>query len=277
MIEKKSENLIFNGQQFFYSHHSDTLNCDMEFSIYLPPQSKNKKCPVLYWLSGLTCTAENFTTKSGFQRYAAEHGVIVVAPDTSPRGEQVKDIKDEWDIGCGAGFYVNATTNEWNQHFKMYDYITKELPTLIKENFSCSDKASISGHSMGGHGALICSLKNPEMYQATSAFSPIVNPVNCPWGQKAFKTYLGEDNESWSAWDSVELIKQGHQVKHLFVDQGLADNFLDNQIKTDALKQACESKQINLDLKYREGYDHSYYYISSFIGEHIKWHAQFLD
>lgn len=277
MIEKKSTNLIFNGEQHFYSHQSSSLNCEMTFSAYIPPQAKTQKCPVLYWLSGLTCTADNFTTKSGFQRYASEHGIIVIAPDTSPRGDQVKDIKDEWDIACGAGFYLNATMEGWKDHYQMYTYVTDELPKLVKENFNCNDKASISGHSMGGHGALICTLKNPEMYQSTSAFSPIVNPVNCPWGTKAFTTYLGEDTQNWGQWDSVELIKQGNSINNLLVEQGLADNFLENQLKTESLRIACEDNGIDLNLNYREGYDHSYYFISTFISEHIKWHAQFLN
>ncbi|WP_420792848.1 S-formylglutathione hydrolase [Lentisphaera profundi] len=276
-MEKKSENLIFNGQQLFYSHQSSALNCEMTFSIFIPPQAKEKKCPVLYWLSGLTCTADNFTSKSGFQRYAAEHGIIVVAPDTSPRGESVKDIKDAWDIGCGAGFYLNATSEGWKDHYQMYDYVVKELPGIIKTNFPCNDKASVSGHSMGGHGALICALKNPQQYQSVSAFAPIVHPLDCPWGTKAFTTYLGDDQTQWSEWDAVELIKQGNKVDHILVEQGLADNFLEDQLKTDSLKTVCAENKLNLILNDREGYDHSYYFISSFIGEHIKWHAQFLN
>ncbi|OOR89400.1 S-formylglutathione hydrolase [Moraxella caviae] len=263
----------FVGTQSVWEHFSHSLNCQMKFAIYLPKQAGNQKLPVLYWLSGLTCSEQNFITKSGFQRYAAELGVIVVAPDTSPRGADVPN-DDAYDLGQGAGFYLNATQEPWAKHFKMYDYIVDELPDLINAHFPTNGKQAISGHSMGGHGALTIGLKNPDRYASVSAFSPIVAPSQVPWGQKAFLAYLGENAQDWQIYDSVELIKQGKKLPHILVDQGLADQFLNEQLKLNLLEQVCETHGQNAQIRYHEGYDHSYYFIASFIGEHLAYHAK---
>ena len=241
--------------------------------------------PVLYWLSGLTCTDENFVTKAGAQRYAAEQGIALVMPDTSPRGEGVADDeKAAWDFGLGAGFYVDATEEPWKKNYQMYRYITQELPQLIKEHFPVSEKASISGHSMGGHGALTIALKNPDNYQSVSAFSPIVSPLHCPWGQKALGQYLGSDQTAWQAYDTCALIEQlstapAKDAKRfeLMIDQGLDDNFLKEQLKPELLEAICEAKQYPLTLRQHEGSDHSYYFISSFIDEHLRFHSKHLQ
>jgi S-formylglutathione hydrolase len=262
----------FNGWQDVYQHPSQTLGCAMNFAIYLPPQAKTEKLPVLYWLSGLTCTEQNFITKSGAQRYAAEHGVIIVAPDTSPRGDEVANDA-AYDLGQGAGFYLNATQTPWAAHYRMYDYVVEELPALIEANFPATDARAISGHSMGGHGALSIALKNPGRYRSVSAFSPIVAPSQVPWGEKAFTTYLGNDREIWKAWDTVELIASVQEKLPLLVEQGQADEFLANQLKPHLLQAACARANHPLQLNLRAGYDHSYYFIASFIGEHIAYHA----
>lgn len=266
----------FGGWQDVYQHESKTLNCTLNFGIFLPELSESKKLPVLYWLSGLTCNEQNFITKAGAQRYASEHGIILVIPDTSPRGEGVPN-DDAYDLGIGAGFYLNATQSPWDKNFKMYDYIVKELPELIEANFPASDKKSIFGHSMGGHGALTIALKNPGSYKSVSAFSPIVAPTQVPWGEKAFKAYLGDNRETWKSYDTVELIKSATERLPLLVDQGLNDEFLETQLKPDLLKKVCEDKNHPLTLNLREGYDHSYYFIASFVGEHIAHHAKALE
>ena len=277
-----SEVKCFGGWLKRYSHPSDTCHCDMTFSVYLPPQAEQQPVPVLYWLSGLTCTDENFMMKSGAQRYAAEHGIAIIAPDTSPRGDGVPDdAEGAWDFGLGAGFYINATQAPWSTHYQMYDYITKELPNLVAAGFPVdASRQAISGHSMGGHGALSIALKNPGKFTSVSAFSPITNPINCPWGVKAFSQYLGDDKASWVQHDSCELIKAypDDQVSKLnvLVDQGLGDNFLEEQLKPEALQQACDDKGVKADLRLHADYDHSYYFIGSFIGEHIAFHAQYL-
>ena len=276
MIKTISENKIFGGRQLFCSHASSSTKTEMQFSIFLPPQASEQNCPVLYWLSGLTCTAENFTTKAGAQRYAAEHGIIIVAPDTSPRGCNLPGEDESYDLGTGAGFYVNATQSPWDKNYQMFDYVTNELPELIQGNYPASDKASISGHSMGGHGALICALKKPEQYQSVSAFAPICAPVNCPWGEKAFTAYLGNNKETWKAWDSTELIKSGATLPAALIDQGSDDQFLVDQLFPDKLQETCVSKEQEITIRFQQEYDHSYYFISSFIGEHIAWHAKFL-
>jgi S-formylglutathione hydrolase len=265
----------FGGWQDVYQHESKTLSCTLNFGIFLPEQSESKKLPVLYWLSGLTCNEQNFITKAGAQRYASEHGIILVIPDTSPRGEGVPN-DDAYDLGIGAGFYLNATQSPWDKNFKMYDYIVKELPELIEANFPASDKKSIFGHSMGGHGALSIALKNPGSYKSVSAFSPIVAPTQVPWGEKAFKAYLGENKEAWKSYDTVELIKSATERLPLLVDQGLNDEFLETQLKPDLLKKICDDKKHPLTLNLREGYDHSYYFIASFVGDHIAHHAKAL-
>ncbi|SFV31089.1 S-formylglutathione hydrolase [Pseudoxanthomonas sp. YR558] len=262
----------FGGSQDVYEHASSTLGCTMRFAVYLPPQAETRKLPLLYWLSGLTCTEQNFITKAGAQRYAAEHGVILVAPDTSPRGDDVADA-DGYDLGKGAGFYVNATQAPWSAHYRMYDYIVDELPALIEANFQVTEARGISGHSMGGHGALTLALKNPGRYRSVSAFSPIVAPSQVPWGQKAFTAYLGDDREAWKAYDTVELVRRAQEKLPLLVDQGDADEFLQSQLKPELLQAAAAEAGHPLTLRLQPGYDHSYYFIASFIGDHIAHHA----
>jgi len=276
-IENLSSNKSFGGWHKQYSHVSATLNCNMRFAIFLPPQaSTGAKVPVLYWLSGLTCSDENFMQKAGAQRLAAELGMAIVAPDTSPRGEGVAN-DDGYDLGQGAGFYVNATQAPWNRHFQMYDYVVNELPDLIESMFPVSDKRAIAGHSMGGHGALTIALRNPERYQSVSAFSPISNPINCPWGQKAFTAYLGKDTSTWREYDASLLMREASQQVPALVDQGEADNFLAEQLKPETLVAAASSNNYPLELRSHEGYDHSYYFISSFIEDHLRFHAGYLN
>lgn len=272
-IENLSVNKSFGGLNKRYNHRSTTLNCNMQFTIYLPPQASNEqKVPVLYWLSGLTCTDENFMQKAGAQRIAAELGIAIVAPDSSPRGENVADDAS-YDLGQGASFYVNATQPPWNKHYQMYDYIVNELPQLIESNFPVSVKRAIAGHSMGGHGALTIAMLNPERYCSMSALSPICTPMNCPWGHKAFTTYLGEDKTTWLNHDASELMKVATYFVPAKVDQGLADNFLHEQLKPDVLASAAKSNNYPLELNLHEGYDHSYYFVASFIEEHLRFHA----
>jgi S-formylglutathione hydrolase len=276
-IENLSVNKSFGGWHKQYSHHSKTLNCSMKFAVYLPPQVSNgEKVPVLYWLSGLTCTDENFMQKAGAQRIAAELGIAIVAPDTSPRGDEVAD-DESYDLGQGAGFYVNATQAPWNRHYHMYDYIVDELPKLIESTFPVSDKRAIAGHSMGGHGALTIAMLNPERYSSMSAFSPISNPINCPWGQKAFTAYLGENKTNWQKHDASELMKKAQKFVPARVDQGGDDNFLVEQLKPESLEAAAKDNDYPLELHTHEGYDHSYYFIASFIEEHLRFHANHLN
>jgi S-formylglutathione hydrolase len=279
-IENLTINKSFGGWLKQYSHQSQVLNCKMRFSIYLPPQAEQRAVPALYWLSGLTCTDENFVTKAGAQQYAAQYGIAIICPDTSPRGEGVPDDPEgAYDFGLGAGFYVNATQSPWSEHYKMYDYVVSELPALIDQQFPVdSTKVGISGHSMGGHGALTIALKNPAQYQSVSAFSPICSPINCPWGQKALELYLGNGRETWAQYDTVELVKQPPSDKQLpvLIDQGEQDNFLEEQLKTELLEAACLAKDYPMTIRQQPGYDHSYFFIASFIGEHIRFHAQYL-
>ena len=270
--ERIEHRACFGGWQDVYRHRSEVLGCDMTVGVYLPPQVEQGPCPVLYWLSGLTCTEQNFITKAGAQRYAAEHGIILVAPDTSPRGEDVADAEG-YDLGKGAGFYVNATQAPWATHYRMYDYIVDELPAWVEADPMASDRRAISGHSMGGHGALTIALKNPGRYRSVSAFSPIVAPMQVPWGQKAFAAYLGDDREAWKAWDTVELVRQAREPLPLLVDQGDADEFLQGQLKPELLQAAAAEAGHPLTLRMQPGYDHSYYFIASFIGDHIAHHA----
>ncbi|MCA0299711.1 MAG: S-formylglutathione hydrolase [Proteobacteria bacterium] len=270
--ERIEHRACFGGWQDVYRHRSEVLGCDMTVGVYLPPQVEQGPCPVLYWLSGLTCTEQNFITKAGAQRYAAEHGIILVAPDTSPRGEDVADAEG-YDLGKGAGFYVNATQAPWASHYRMYDYIVDELPAWVEADPMASDRRAISGHSMGGHGALTIALKNPGRYRSVSAFSPIVAPTQVPWGQKAFAAYLGDDREAWKAWDTVELVRQAREPLPLLVDQGDADEFLQGQLKPELLRAAAAEAGHPLTLRMQPGYDHSYYFIASFIGDHIAHHA----
>jgi len=277
-LEIVSSNKSFGGWHKRYKHRSTSLNCDMVFAVYLPPQAETgARLPVLYWLSGLTCTDENFMQKAGAQRMAAELGLIIVAPDTSPRGEGVPDdANGAYDFGLGAGFYINATQEPWARHYRMYDYVVQELPALIEANFPVSDKRGIAGHSMGGHGALICALKNPGRYQSVSAFSPISNPLNCPWGEKAFSNYLGEDRSRWREWDASVLIAEAGEKLPILVDQGDRDDFLDGQLKPHALEAAAKAANHPLTLRLQPGYDHSYYFIASFIEDHLRHHADAL-
>lgn len=268
----------FGGLQNQYEHASATLNCTMQFSVYLPPQAQaGQPVPVAYWLSGLTCTDQNFATKAGAQRVAAELGIAIVMPDTSPRGEAVPDDADKaYDFGLGAGFYVDATQTPWNAHYRMYSYIVDELPALLEANLPFSGKRAVFGHSMGGHGALTIALNNPDRYASVSAFSPIVSPSQCPWGQKALGFYLGEDQAAWKRHDTVALIRAGARQLPMLVDQGLADNFLAPQLKTDLLENALEETGYQAEVRYHAGYDHSYYFIATFIEDHLRFHAKHL-
>ena len=273
MTERLEHRACFGGWQDVYRHRSETLDCDMTVGVYYPPQAEHDRCPVLYWLSGLTCTEQNFITKAGAQRYAAEHGIILVAPDTSPRGEHVADA-DGYDLGKGAGFYVDATRAPWSAHYRMHEYVVHELPAWVEADPAASDARAISGHSMGGHGALTIALRNPGRYRSVSAFSPIVAPSQVPWGQKAFAAYLGDDPETWRAHDAVALVASALDERlPLLVDQGGADEFLATQLRPELLQAACDAAGHPLTLNLRAGYDHSYYFIASFIGEHIAHHA----
>lgn len=268
----------FGGQQQVWRHVSTSLGCSMEFAVYLPPQASEKsaKLPVLYYLSGLTCTWENMVAKAGAQRYAAEHGLILIAPDTSPRGVNIPGEDDAYDFGSGAGFYVDATQTPWARHYRMYSYVTQELPALIAEHVPVAEMArsGIFGHSMGGHGALVCAFRNPQLYKSVSAFAPIVAPSRVPWGEKAFTGYLGTDRSTWNSWDATALASATDWRKPVLIDQGMADEFLENQLKPQLLANAAAAAGIPLTLRLQAGYDHSYYFIASFIGEHIAHHAQ---
>ncbi len=274
-MEQIGVNQCFGGRQLRYSHASQVLGCAMSFSIYLPPQAEQGKVPALYWLSGLTCTDENFVTKAGAQRYAAEHGIAVITPDTSPRGEGVPDDPEgAYDFGLGAGFYVNATQAPWSQHYRMYDYITAELPALIAAEFPVdASRTGISGHSMGGHGALTIALKNPGQFKSVSAFSPICAPISCPWGEKALGNYLGDDRQAWREYDTCALLATAAERLPVLVDQGDADNFLQEQLHTGMLQQASVEADYPMTIRMQPGYDHSYFFIASFIGEHLAFHA----
>lgn len=273
-MELLEEHRCYEGRQQRWRHHSSTLNCAMTFSIFLPPATETAPPPVLYWLSGLTCNDENFTTKAGAQRVAAELGIALVMPDTSPRGDDVADDAG-YDLGKGAGFYLNATQAPWAAHFRMYDYLRDELPQLINNQFQVADRCAISGHSMGGHGALIMALKNPGRFTSVSAFAPIVNPCKVPWGQKAFSAYLGNDEANWQEWDSCALMQasQAGDAIPTLIDQGDADQFLGTQLQPAVLAEVARQKQWPLSLRIQPGYDHSYY---SFIEDHLRFHAQFL-
>lgn len=275
-MNKISENRSFGGWHRQYEHASPVLGCRMRFAIFLPPQaSVDNPVPVLYWLSGLTCTDENFMQKAGALRIAAELGIAIVAADTSPRGDEVAD-EDRYDLGKGAGFYVNATEAPWSDHYRMYDYVLNELPALVEAEFPVTDKRAISGHSMGGHGALTIALRNPQRYVSMSAFSPIANPTRCPWGQLAFATYLGDNTELWKAHDTVELLATTAERLPALVDQGSADGFLAEQLGTDALEAIVAETSYPMTVRRQDGYDHSYYFIASFIEDHLRFHAGYL-
>jgi S-formylglutathione hydrolase len=275
-MERIEQHAAFNGRQEVWQHRSSALNCDMRFGIYLPEAALlGQPCPVLYWLSGLTCTEQNFITKSGFQAHASRQGIVVVAPDTSPRGEGVAN-DPAVDLGQGAGFYLNATQAPWTAHFRMQDYVAQELPALVEASFAVSDVRGIFGHSMGGHGALVTALRHPGRYRSVSAFSPIVAPSQVPWGQKAFNAYLGEQPEDWKPWDAVELVREATERLPLLIDQGDADEFLAAQLRPELLEAACRAVGHALTLRMRPGFDHSYYFIASFLGEHFDHHARHL-
>ena len=266
----------YGGRQEVWQHTSPTLNCDMGFAVYLPEAAlRGEKCPVLYWLSGLTCNEQNFITKAGAQQHAAQHGLIVVAPDTSPRGKGIPDDV-EYDLGKGAGFYVTATQAPWSANYRMQDYVADELPTLIEQHFPASDVRGIFGHSMGGHGALVTALRHPGRYRSVSAFAPIVAPSQVPWGEKAFSAYLGSDRETWKEWDAVALIRTAQERLPLLVDQGEADDFLNTQLRPELLKAACAAAGHPLTLRMHAGYDHSYYFITTFLSDHFGHHAKLL-
>lgn len=275
-LTKVSENKCFDGVQRVFIHDAKTTGCAMRFSLFTPPQAVRGPVPVLWWLSGLTCTEENFTVKAGAQRLAAEHGLMVVAPDTSPRGVKIPGEDDAYDFGSGAGFYVDATREPWSRHYQMYSYVTQELPTLIFGNFPARrDAQGIFGHSMGGHGALVIALRNPGTYRSVSAFAPIVAPSRVPWGHKAFGGYLGEDRETWKGYDATELIDAGTRFpSRILIDQGSADQFLKQQLKPELFAAACKAAGQPIELRMREGYDHSYYFIATFIGDHLRHHAE---
>ncbi|WP_431855805.1 S-formylglutathione hydrolase [Azospirillum sp.] len=268
-------NKCFGGWHKRFRHHSAALGCDMVFAAYLPPQVEaGKRVPVLYWLSGLTCTDENFMQKAGAMRTAAELGIAIVAPDTSPRGPDVPGDPDgAWDFGLGAGFYVNAVQEPWARHYRMHDYVVWELPELVETMLPTTGRRAVSGHSMGGHGALVCALRNPGRYRSVSAFAPIVNPAAVPWGEKAFGRFFGPDRSRWLEWDSCALIAGAQERLPLLIDQGDADSFLETQLKPDTLRRAAEAAGHPLTLRMQPGYDHSYFFISSFIDDHLRHHA----
>lgn len=275
-MERLEQRASFGGRQEVWKHTSRALACEMRFAVYLPPAAlRGEACPVLYWLSGLTCTEQNFITKAGAQEHAARHGLIVVAPDTSPRGDGVAD-DPAYDLGQGAGFYLDATQAPWSAHYRMHEYIAEELPRLVEERFAASDARGIFGHSMGGHGALVTALRHPGRYRSVSAFSPIVAPGKVPWGERAFAAYLGDDRAAWKAWDAVELVATAKERLPLLVDQGDADEFLSKQLRPELLRAACAAAGHPLVLRMQPGYDHSYYFIATFMGDHFAHHAKAL-
>ena len=274
-LETVSQNKAFGGVQGVYAHASAETGTDMTFAVYVPPHDEGARLPVLWYLSGLTCTHANVMEKGEYRQACAEHGIILVAPDTSPRGEDVPDAEDEYDFGKGAGFYVDAAAEPWRKHYRMRSYIESELPALIAENFPADmERQSITGHSMGGHGALTIGLRNPGRFRSISAFAPIVAPGRVPWGEKALGRYLGDDRAAWREYDAVALIEDGARAEHLLVDQGTADDFLEEQLKPGLLALACKKAGMRAQVRMQDGYDHSYYFISTFMAEHVRWHAE---
>jgi S-formylglutathione hydrolase len=275
-IKLVAENLCFGGVQGVYTHTARETACAMRFAVFVPPQAKSRHVPVLYWLSGLTCTEENFTVKAGAQRIASELGLAIVVPDTSPRGLGIPGEGDSYDFGLGAGFYVDATEEPWSRGYRMYSYVAVELPRVVAENFPIdSSRAGIFGHSMGGHGALGIALKNPRAYKSVSAFAPISSPMRCPWGEKALAGYLGNDRSRWREYDATVLLEErGWSGPPLLVDQGTKDAFLESQLKPQLLSEACARGNVALELRMQDGYDHSYYFIASFIEDHLRFHAR---
>lgn len=274
-VTVRSEQSCFGGTIGFYSHPSTEIGAEMRFSVYVPPRAEARRLPVLYYLAGLTCTEETFMIKAGALRLAAELGLIVVAPDTSPRGLGLPGEDNDWDFGTGAGFYVDAEAEPWHRNYRMYSYVTKELPPLVESRFPADkDRRGIFGHSMGGHGALVVALKNPQAYRSVSAFAPISNPVAVPWGIKAFSNYLGPDRGRWADWDASLLMSKNPFPDPIFVDQGMRDQFLEVQLRPEALETAAQRSGQSLMLRRHESYDHSYWFIQSFIDDHINWHAE---
>ena len=277
-MERIEHHACFGGRQEVWRHASSSLGCDMNVGVYLPPAAlQGQRCGVLYWLSGLSCTEQNFITKAGAQQHAARHGLIVVAPDTSPRDEAGRlGIADDpgYDLGMGAGFYVDASEAPWSAHYRMQSYVAQELPDWIEAHFPATEARGICGHSMGGHGALVTALRHPGRYRSVSAFAPIVAPSQVPWGRKAFTAYLGAQAERWRAWDAVELIAGATERLPLLVDQGADDPFLAEQLRPQLLREACAAAGHALQLRVHAGYDHSYYFVSSFLGEHFEHHAR---
>jgi S-formylglutathione hydrolase len=270
-----SESRCFGGRQHIYSHDARETRCAMRFAIFLPPQAASARVPVLYWLSGLTCTEENFTVKAGAQRVAAELGLAIVAPDTSPRGLGIPGEADSYDFGLGAGFYVDATEAPWSSGYRMYSYVSSELPEVVAAHFPVDPaRTAIFGHSMGGHGALTIALRNPQTYRSVSAFAPIVSPMRCAWGEKALTGYLGAERAAWREYDATALVEhRGWRGPPILVDQGTNDQFLDTQLKPQLLAEACGRRGVALDLRMREGYDHSYFFIATFVEDHLRYHA----
>jgi len=277
-IKPLSQSRCFDGIQAVYSHAAQETRCAMRFGVFLPPQATSRRVPAVYWLSGLTCTEENFIVKAGAQRVAAELGLAIVVPDTSPRGLGFPGESDSYDFGLGAGFYVDATEPPWSNGYRMYSYITRELRAYVEAHFPIDgNRVGIFGHSMGGHGALTIAIRNPDVYGSVSAFAPIASPTRCPWGEKALAGYLGDDRGRWRDYDSTALIEdRGWRGPAILVDQGTADPFLESQLKPQLLEQACASAGIRLDLRLRSGYDHSYYFIATFIDDHLRFHARAL-
>ena len=274
--ELLSRHGAYGGAVSFHRHAAAETACDMRFAVYLPPQAERRRVPVLWYLAGLTCTEETFMIKAGAQRFAAELGLALVAPDTSPRGVPLPGDSESWDFGVAAGFYLDATEDPWSRHYRMYSYITRELAEVVEKNFPIDPKRQgIFGHSMGGHGALTIGLKNPQKYRSLSAFAPIAAPIQSPWGLKAFTGYLGAYRAAWSQYDATELVKSGHRFSSgILVDQGTADKFLDDQLKPGLLAAACKAAGQPLELRMRDGYDHGYFFIQTFMREHLDWHAQ---
>ncbi len=277
MVEKRSEHSCFGGTQGFYSHQSREIGTAMNFAVFLPPQAQQGRVPALYYLAGLTCTDETFMIKAGAQRLAAELGLMLVSCDTSPRGLGYAGESEHWDFGVGAGFYLDATESPWSKGYRMGSYINQELPELIEQAFPArADRRGIFGHSMGGHGALVTALRDPDRWHSVSAFAPISNPVSVPWGEKAFRNYLGEDRSLWQDWDASLLMARRAHASMILVDQGMADPFLERELRPEALEAAAQDSGQALRLRRHAGYDHGYYFIQTFIADHLRHHAKAL-